>query len=150
MPSLREFLRDFCFTIAEVLHGDAAAVASLAELGAVDKQQLMEQAFRSCGDASRQILDFEIDEKYLHLGRNRICPACLRADMGSAVTDETVSKAYARILWSYSSARSILREFGHILPTGIEAVSKFAREHGSEVQLEMPEIADGILGVMCH
>lgn len=46
--------------------------------------------------------------------------------------------------------RSILREFGHILPTGIEAVSKFAHEHGSEVQLERPEIADGILGVMCH
>ena len=46
--------------------------------------------------------------------------------------------------------RSILREFGHILPTGIEAVSKFAREHGTEDQLEMPEIADGIVGVMCH
>lgn len=46
--------------------------------------------------------------------------------------------------------RSILREFGHILPTGIEAVSKFARDHGTEEQLEMPEIADGILGVMCH
>ena len=40
--------------------------------------------------------------------------------------------------------------FGHILPTGIEAVSKFAREHGSEEALEMPEIADSILGVMCH
>lgn len=46
--------------------------------------------------------------------------------------------------------RSILREFGHILPTGIEAVSKFAREHGTVDQLDMPEIADGILGVMCH
>ncbi|WP_299738850.1 transposase [uncultured Roseobacter sp.] len=46
--------------------------------------------------------------------------------------------------------RSILREFRHILPTGIEAMSKFAREHGTEDQLEMPEIADGILGVMCQ
>lgn len=46
--------------------------------------------------------------------------------------------------------RSILREFGHILPTGIEAVSAFARSHGTTDQLEMPEIADGILGVMCH
>lgn len=46
--------------------------------------------------------------------------------------------------------RSIHREFGHILPTGIGAVPKFAREHGTEEQLEMPEIADGILGVMCH
>ena len=46
--------------------------------------------------------------------------------------------------------RSILRVFGHILPTGIEAVSAFARVHGTKAQLEMPEIADGILGLMCH
>lgn len=51
---------------------------------------------------------------------------------------------------SVNMIRSILREFGHILPTGIEAVSKFALEHGTEDQLEMPEIADGILGVMSH
>lgn len=46
--------------------------------------------------------------------------------------------------------RSILREFGHILPTVIEAESKFAREHGTEDELEVPGIADGILGAMCH
>lgn len=46
--------------------------------------------------------------------------------------------------------RSILHEFGHILPTGIGAVSKFAREHGTGERLEMPEIADCILGMMCH
>ncbi|MEX3013932.1 transposase [Gymnodinialimonas sp. 202GB13-11] len=46
--------------------------------------------------------------------------------------------------------RSVLREFGHILPTGIEAVSRFAREYGTVEQSEMPEIADGVLGVMCH
>ena len=28
--------------------------------------------------------------------------------------------------------RSILRESGNTLPTGIEAVSKFAREHGTD------------------
>ena len=46
--------------------------------------------------------------------------------------------------------RSILREFGHILPTGIESVSSFARSHGTKDQLVMPEIADGILGLICH
>lgn len=46
--------------------------------------------------------------------------------------------------------RSLLREFGHFLPTGIDAVSKFTQEHGTEDQLEMPEIADGILGLMCN
>lgn len=46
--------------------------------------------------------------------------------------------------------RSILREFSHILPTGIEAISAFARSHGIKDQLAIPQIADGILGVMCH
>ena len=46
--------------------------------------------------------------------------------------------------------RSILREFGHVLPKGVEAASKFAREHGTEEKLDMPEIADGMLGLMCH
>lgn len=46
--------------------------------------------------------------------------------------------------------RSILPEFEHILPTVIEAESKFAREHGTEDNLEVPGIADGILGAMCH
>ncbi|TNJ39442.1 transposase [Phaeobacter sp. B1627] len=45
---------------------------------------------------------------------------------------------------------SILREFGHILPTGIQTVPTFAREHGTDDQLQMPEIADGILGGLCH
>lgn len=46
--------------------------------------------------------------------------------------------------------RSILHEFGHILPTGVEAISKFAHEYRTEDHLEMPEIAGGILGVVCH
>lgn len=39
--------------------------------------------------------------------------------------------------------RSILREFGHILPTGIEAESAFARKQGTADQLEMSEIGRG-------
>jgi transposase len=46
--------------------------------------------------------------------------------------------------------RSILREFGDISPTGIKAVSKFAPDHGTEDQLAIPEIGDGILGLMCN
>ena len=34
--------------------------------------------------------------------------------------------------------------------TGVEAVSKFAHEYRTKDHLEMPEIAGGILGIMCH
>jgi transposase len=46
--------------------------------------------------------------------------------------------------------RSLLREFGHILPTGVEAVTGFAISHRDRDPLAMPELADGILGMMCH
>ncbi len=40
--------------------------------------------------------------------------------------------------------RSPLREFGHILPTGIEAVTAFAKRHLDGDHPEMPEIANGV------
>jgi hypothetical protein len=51
---------------------------------------------------------------------------------------------------SWDMIRSMLREFGHILPKGIKEVSAFARKHGTEDQSATPEVADGILGLMCN
>lgn len=46
--------------------------------------------------------------------------------------------------------RSLLREFGHILPIGIEAVAAFAKRHLDGDHPDMPEIANGLLGVQCY
>ncbi|SDY84931.1 IS110 family transposase [Citreimonas salinaria] len=46
--------------------------------------------------------------------------------------------------------RSILREFGHVLPTGVEAVLAFAKRHLDGDLPDMPELANGILGTLCH
>jgi transposase len=46
--------------------------------------------------------------------------------------------------------RSLLREFGHILPIGIEAVATFAKRHLDGDHPDMPEIANGLLGVQCY
>jgi transposase len=46
--------------------------------------------------------------------------------------------------------RSLLREFGHILPIGIEAVTAFAKRHLSGDHPDMPEIANGMLGIQCY
>lgn len=46
--------------------------------------------------------------------------------------------------------RSILREFRHILPIGVEAVTAFAKCHLEGDQPEMPEIANGMLGIQCY
>jgi transposase len=46
--------------------------------------------------------------------------------------------------------RSLLREFGHILPIGIEAVTAFAKRHLKGDHPDMPEIANGMLGIQCY
>ena len=45
---------------------------------------------------------------------------------------------------------SVLREFGHVLPTGVEAVNRFSQGHMDGDQLDMPELANGILGTLCY
>jgi transposase len=46
--------------------------------------------------------------------------------------------------------RSLLREFGHILPLGVEAVTAFAKRHLDGDQPDMPDIANGMLGMQCY
>jgi len=46
--------------------------------------------------------------------------------------------------------RKVLREFGHLLPTGVEAALAFAKRHLDGDWPEMPEPANGILGTLCH
>jgi transposase len=52
-----------------------------------------------------------------------------------------------------NTIRSLLREFGHILPVGIEAVTAFAKRHldGDHPDMpDMPDIANGMLGMQCY
>lgn len=46
--------------------------------------------------------------------------------------------------------RSVLREFGHVLPTGVEAVNRFSQSQMDGDQLDMPELANGILRTLCY
>lgn len=45
--------------------------------------------------------------------------------------------------------RSLLREFGHVLRSGIEAVIAFAKRHLEGERPGMPDLASGILGTVC-
>ncbi len=46
--------------------------------------------------------------------------------------------------------RSLLREFGHVLPSGVDAVIAFAKRHLEGDRPDVPELANGILGTLCH
>ena len=49
--------------------------------------------------------------------------------------------------------RSLLREFGHIWPLGVEAVTAFSKRHlgGDQPDMpDMPDIANGMLEMQCY
>lgn len=46
--------------------------------------------------------------------------------------------------------RSLLREFGHVLRSGIEAVIAFAKRHLEGERPDIPDLASGILGTVCY
>lgn len=49
-----------------------------------------------------------------------------------------------------NTIRSLLREFGYILPIGIEAVTTLAKRCLGGDHPDMPEIANGMLGIQCY
>jgi transposase len=46
--------------------------------------------------------------------------------------------------------RGMLREFGYVLPTGVEAVIRFSKSHLEGDQPKIPELANGVLGTLCY
>lgn len=46
--------------------------------------------------------------------------------------------------------RGLLREFGHVLPTGIEAISALSKGHLDGDHPDMPELANGNRGTLCY
>ncbi len=46
--------------------------------------------------------------------------------------------------------RGLLREFGHVLPSGVAPVTAFSKRHLEGDHPNMPELANGILGTLCY
>ncbi|WP_369927692.1 IS110 family transposase [Leisingera sp. XS_AS12] len=46
--------------------------------------------------------------------------------------------------------RGMLREFGYVLPTGVEAMVRFSKSHLEGDQPKFPELANGGLGILCY
>lgn len=46
--------------------------------------------------------------------------------------------------------RGMLREFGYVLLTGVEAVVRFSKSHLEGDQPKIPELANGVLGTLCY
>ncbi|PVH27707.1 TniQ family protein [Pararhodobacter oceanensis] len=142
LPSLSELLKDFQFTITDILNGDPTTLAGLAELGGVEATRLSNRAFRPLDSSSYRIAGSTVEKRHLYLRRNRICPACFRADLGGQMSASAMVNAYARVLWSFSSARTCpIHHLFLVAPPEEDLMYEFA----SSWSPWLLEIADGEL-----
>lgn len=117
---------------AQAFHaGNAVAVKRFAAVAGIDPEQARAKAFSAIAVDRFAIAGELLSDKHLLRRQFRVCPACLRADIGPELTRETALRAYARILWSLTPVHSCpIHHLLLVLPS--EAGTNFDFNHGWE------------------
>ncbi|WP_074914405.1 TniQ family protein [Celeribacter halophilus] len=89
----------------KALNGAAADIQKISGILGTDIDRAMRQTFQRRVGQSVQLGDHLFQDQRLLRGQFRVCPACLRNDIGSDLTDITALNAYARMTWSISCFR---------------------------------------------
>lgn len=128
---------------AQAFHaGDSGAIDRFAAIAGIDPEQASAQTFLAMPDDHFAIAGQQVADKHLLRRQFRVCPACLRTDIGPELTRTTVPRAYARIAWSLTSAHSCpIHHLLLVLPP--EPGTSFDFSHGWEPWLF--ELFDGDL-----
>lgn len=122
--------------------GDSTAIERFASVAGIDPEQARSQTFIARADDHFAIAGQQVADKHLLRRQFRVCPACMRADIGPELTRETAPRAYARIAWSLTPVHSCpIHQLLLVLPP--EAGTNFEFSHGWEPWLF--ELFDGDL-----
>lgn len=100
-----DLLRDVNVHAGEFHKGDRDAITKVAAVLNVDPAQALARSFRRVDAPTSELLNLTFRERSLLRGQFRVCPACLRADIGPDLSEETALRAYARTVWSIMPVR---------------------------------------------
>ncbi|WP_332938949.1 TniQ family protein [Celeribacter halophilus] len=100
-----DLLLDLSVPRKGALNGAAAVIQKICGILGTDFDRAMHQTFHRGAGQSVQLGDHLFQDQRLLRGQFRVCPACLRNDIGSDLTDKTALNAYARMTWSISCFR---------------------------------------------
>jgi hypothetical protein len=117
---------------AQAFHaGDSSAIERFVSVAGIDPEHARSQTFIAMADDRFAIAGKLLSDKHLLRRQFRVCPACLREDIGPELTRETALRAYARILWSLTPVHSCpIHHLLLVLPP--EAGTNFDFNHGWE------------------
>lgn len=103
---VEDLFKDLEITSQAFHAGNAGAVKRFAVVAGIDPERARAQTFHAIADDRFTIADELLSDKHLLRRQFRVCPACLREDIGPELTRETALRAYARILWSLTPVHS--------------------------------------------
>lgn len=100
---INDLFRDFEIAPQAFHLGESRAINLFAEVTGIDPAMALAQSFVAMPNDSYRIAAQTIGDRYLLRRQFRVCPACLRNDIGTELTSGTVFRAYARISWSLTT-----------------------------------------------
>ena len=117
---------------AQAFHaGDSSAIERFASVAGIDPERARSQTFIAMADDHFAIAGQQVADKHLLRRQFRVCPACLRADIGPELSRQTATCAYARTAWSLTAVHSCpIHHLLLVFPP--EAGTNFDFSHGWE------------------
>ncbi|AVW91380.1 TniQ family protein [Celeribacter baekdonensis] len=100
-----DLLLDLSLPRRGVLNGAADDIKKISETFGVDFDRAMHQTFQRENGQDVLLGGQVFQDQRLLRGQFRVCPACLREDIGAELTEKTALNAYARMAWSIGNFR---------------------------------------------
>ncbi|MBQ1204193.1 MAG: TniQ family protein [Loktanella sp.] len=137
-----DFLRDLDVGRAAVLDGDGDTIKRVAVALDVNPDAALRQTFQRGSNQDVVLCDMNLKEKWVLRGKFRVCPACIRADIGPALNADTVWRAYA---WLSSALVPVRVCPVHRLALVYPPEAPVPHEFHISWEAWIPEIMDGEL-----
>lgn len=104
IPGLQDLVLDFSVNPRDFHLGKVNAIESVAEVVAINAKDALHSSFRKVGEERYTISGQVFADRHLIRSLYRVCPACIRQDIGPELTSKTFTRPYARIVWAVAAA----------------------------------------------
>lgn len=103
--SMQDLLRDFQINVPAFLTGMPDALRTFSNFTDCDFQSTCRSSFAEASENYVTLAGQTLERARVLRGSFRVCPGCLREDIGDVLNSRTAMNAFARIVWSLKSAR---------------------------------------------
>ena len=116
IAGVADLLKDFDISPAAFHAGQKDELDRVAQVFAIDPAVVSQRSFQRREGERTQIGGYVMADGAMSRGQLRVCPACLRDDIGTTLDGATAFRIYGRLFWALQSARCCPKH--HLLLVG--------------------------------